>query len=527
MQNRWVVLALVVVARTAMGFQFQSVAAVGPFLVADLGLSYAELGTLIGLYLLPGVVLALPGGLLGARFGDRAVVLAALGLMTLGGAGLAAAGSLAVAAAARLVSGAGGVLLTIQATKIVTDWFAGRELATALGLMLAAWPLGIALGLAALGTLAAATTWRTAILVPTLSAALALLLTLLSYRERPAAAPVGGRAAGRWWAITGRESALVGTAGLAWGMLNAGFILFLKLRPEAARGRAGPPRPAPTSWSAGPRSSPSSPVPLGGALLDRVRRRDALMTAGLLGAAAACGAFVLGGPAILWSALVGLLVAPAAGVVALPGEALPPSRPQCRVRPLSTRSTTSAWGWCRSSPATWSTRAAGPPPCGWPRSCGWRRCPRSGSSPRAPIAPPVASSRRVIPAQCGAGGRTVTRAATDRASAAGRGLEGSRVCGIAGVALSDPRGPSLRSISSGDMVAALHRHPGPGRVRLSPRTGRRARRPAPGHRRLGRGHQPLANEDGTVLVVCNGEIYNHVELRAELQARGHRFRTPL
>ena len=167
MQNRWVVLALVVVARTAMGFQFQSVAAVGPFLVADLGLSYAELGTLIGLYLLPGVVLALPGGLLGARFGDRAVVLAALGLMTLGGAGLAAAGSLAVAAAARLVSGAGGVLLTIQATKIVTDWFAGRELATALGLMLAAWPLGIALGLAALGTLAAATTWRTAILVPT------------------------------------------------------------------------------------------------------------------------------------------------------------------------------------------------------------------------------------------------------------------------------------------------------------------------------------------------------------------------
>jgi hypothetical protein len=48
MQNRWGVLALVVVARTAMGFQFQSIAAVGSFLVADLGLSYAQLGTLIG-----------------------------------------------------------------------------------------------------------------------------------------------------------------------------------------------------------------------------------------------------------------------------------------------------------------------------------------------------------------------------------------------------------------------------------------------------------------------------------------------
>ena len=35
------------------------------------------------------------------------------------------------------------------------------------------------------------------------------------------------------------------------------------------------------------------------------------------------------------------------------------------------------------------------------------------------------------------------------------------------------------------------------------------------------GHQPLRNEDGTWRLVCNGEIYNHVELRAQLQARHH------
>ena len=39
------------------------------------------------------------------------------------------------------------------------------------------------------------------------------------------------------------------------------------------------------------------------------------------------------------------------------------------------------------------------------------------------------------------------------------------------------------------------------------------------------GHQPLSNEDGSVWIVFNGEIYNHQDLRRDLERRGHRYRT--
>jgi asparagine synthase (glutamine-hydrolysing) len=74
------------------------------------------------------------------------------------------------------------------------------------------------------------------------------------------------------------------------------------------------------------------------------------------------------------------------------------------------------------------------------------------------------------------------------------------------------------------MAAALrHRGPDGSGLHVGPGIGLGVRRLAIID--LVTGEQPIANEDGTVVVICNGEIYNHAELRAELVAGGHRFRS--
>src|ERR1700731_4561048 len=89
LSNRWIILAVLFTVRLTMAFQFQSVAAVAPLLGNTFGVGLADLGTLIGLYFAPGVALALPGGAIGKKFGDKQTVLAALLLMLIGGLAMA------------------------------------------------------------------------------------------------------------------------------------------------------------------------------------------------------------------------------------------------------------------------------------------------------------------------------------------------------------------------------------------------------------------------------------------------------
>ena len=96
------------------------------------------------------------------------------------------------------------------------------------------------------------------------------------------------------------------------------------------------------------------------------------------------------------------------------------------------------------------------------------------------------------------------------------------MCGIAGIARQSRAGVTVDSL--GRMAAAI-RHRGPDGYGFY--VGRRV---GLAHVRLSiidlaGGAQPLTNEDGQIVVSYNGEIYNHPELRRQLEERGHVFRT--
>jgi len=100
------------------------------------------------------------------------------------------------------------------------------------------------------------------------------------------------------------------------------------------------------------------------------------------------------------------------------------------------------------------------------------------------------------------------------------------MCGICGILATTDKFETGERCVEAMRDAMVHRGPDDGGLWRS-----NDQRVAFGHRRLSivdlsaAGHQPMSNEDGTVWITYNGEVYNHAALRRELQAKGHVYRS--
>jgi MFS family permease len=320
LRNRWLVLAVLFLVRLTMAFQFQSIAAVAPLLGDAFGVGLADIGVLIGLYFAPGVVLALPGGAIGQRLGDKKTVLAALLLMLAGEVAMALSPSWSVQIAGRLVSGAGGVMLNVQMTKMVADWFAGQEIATAMAIFVNSWPAGIALSLVTLPLIGSAFGVSAACFAVAALIALGFVFFAITYRPNPQA--TAATAASSW----PDRSALVAViiAGAIWGLYNVSIAMVFSFGPTMLVERG---------WTISAAGSVISivlwlaviSVPLGGFLADRIGRPDLVLVSNCILFAAAMVALPRSGMVVPIVVLIGLIGGqPAGPIMSLPTRVLKP-----------------------------------------------------------------------------------------------------------------------------------------------------------------------------------------------------------
>ena len=306
--------------RLTMAFQFQSVAAVAPLLGDTFGVSLADIGWLIGLYFAPGLILALPGGAIGRRFGDRPTVMASLFLMLVGELAMALSPSWFVQIAGRLVSGAGGVMFNVQMTKMVADWFAGQEIATAMAIFVNSWPAGIALSLVSLPLVATTLGIEAVYLTVAASIALGLVFFAAAYPSPPKTTTT---VAGSSWPDRTTLIALI-AAGAIWGLFNVGFAMIFSFGPSMLDQRG---------WSISAAGSAISivlwlaviSVPLGGYLADHTQRPNLVLVAGCIVFAVLMTILPRSGAVISIVTAIGLLSGlPVGPIMSLPARVLKP-----------------------------------------------------------------------------------------------------------------------------------------------------------------------------------------------------------
>ncbi len=318
MRSRWTMLAVLFVARAAMAFQFQSVASAAPQFSQELGASLADIGLLIGLYFAPGAALAWPGGAIGRRFGDKPTVVAGLLMMLAGELSMAASTSWSVQMAGRLVAGTGGVLVNVLMTKMLADWFTGREIATAMAVFVNSWPVGIAVSLMMLPAIGA--TFGLHAVDLTVAGLVVIGIGLVAFAYRAPEAPASGD--GERGTLNPQMICAVIAAGSIWCLYNIGFAMIFSFGPSmlVARGWSGTAAGSTISivlWLA------ALSVPFGGFLADRSKLGEAILIGGCIVFALLVLALSRAGPVLTIVIALGLVCGlPAGAMMSLPAGVL-------------------------------------------------------------------------------------------------------------------------------------------------------------------------------------------------------------
>jgi MFS family permease len=214
-------------------------------------------------------MIAVPSGLMTRAVADKNLLMIGATAMILGAILMASASDPQSLYLGRLTTGVGGTIFNVILTKMVSDWFEGHEIVTALAVMLTAWPIGIALGLLTQGWVADSFGWPWVMYATATAALVALLLTATLYRDAPVAR--SDKSQPLRLGLPLRQFVHTSVAGAAWTLYNATLIVTVSFSPDVLIEKGYQPADARGATSLVMWVTLIS-IPLGGRLLEKFGR---------------------------------------------------------------------------------------------------------------------------------------------------------------------------------------------------------------------------------------------------------------
>lgn len=211
---RWVILMLSCLCMLGLAFSIQSLPPILTLIIKELDLTHAKAGLLVSLFAVPTVFLAVLFGSLLDRWGSFKMGVISLILIIVGALIFALSHTFLYAGLGRIIAGIGAVAVFIVSAQIVSQWFTGREIGTAMGIFNTVMPVGAIVSFTTFGRLGESLGWRVPIFITMIIGAVGLASFLILYK------PVSKRP-------QGIASEKEGEPGLFSSLLKVGILMWL------------------------------------------------------------------------------------------------------------------------------------------------------------------------------------------------------------------------------------------------------------------------------------------------------------
>jgi predicted MFS family arabinose efflux permease len=225
-----------------------------------------------------------------------------------------------MAATGRLISGIGAILFNVLMTKMVADWFAGKEIITAMAIFVNSWPAGIGLALLTQPGISSALNWSAVFHISAATSAMGFLLMAIFYHPAPESRQIATGPKPEVH-LLGREIYLVTLGAIIWAFYNGAYIIVPTFGPPLLSSKGMVFAEAAVLISINNWLIIGS-VPLGGWMAQKFRRPNTFMVLGfmLFGLAMLLLPFGSAVPLIFSMGIIGGI--PAGSIMAMPAAVL-------------------------------------------------------------------------------------------------------------------------------------------------------------------------------------------------------------